>query len=788
MDVHEDSFDAQSRVYAEQISHLYSHTKLTFIVTFLNGSLLVLVLWPYIQHTVIVSWFVALSVVTICRGLLAAHFSREISLSSSIRTWHYAYLIGAGLSGIVWGSAALFLFAAGTFEAQMLLIMVLAGMTAAATSVLSARMETFLAFALPTLSPLAGQLIIQGGTLSVTMAGLTVIFMIGMTVVARAMHQTLKTSFELRFDNRNLIKEIERRHQTEEALFQEKDRLQITLEALSEGVVITGADATIKYLNPAAERLCGWSNEDSIGNSIENLFPMLEEHTGEKSSCALITCLQTVNRVEKNILLHTRHGQDQIIEEIATPLKNRAGKVSGAVTVMRDVTEARKHRQELVFQANHDLLTQLPTRALLMDRLKHSISRAQRACHLVALLFMDLDRFKNVNDSLGHAAGDALLNLVAQRLTKGVRDEDTVARLGGDEFVVLVEEIQQPNAVAITARKLIDLLGTPFLVENHAISVTASIGITLFPKDGDNPETLLKNADTAMYRAKELGRNNIQFYAEEMNIRALHRLKLEQALRYAVARDEFILNYQPQIELASGKIVAVEALVRWERPDYGKVFPDDFIPIAEESGAIVEIGNWVLTQACAQLRAWQMNGHEDLRISVNLSVRQLHQHDLTKIIEKALAYSDLPPKYLELEITESLFLNDTEETLDLLQSIKKLGVTLAIDDFGTGYSSLSYLKYFPIDTIKIDKSFIDKVHENNSNAAIVSAIIQMGHGLNLSVIGEGVENQAQFEFLKNRNIDAFQGYKFSKALSTTQMTDLLQKTSSVTRPIDDCSN
>ena len=782
LDFHQDATDTQSRVYTEQISHLYSHAKLAFITTILNGSLLVLILWSYLRPNLIILWFASLLLVTLARGIATTLFARNIPSDWTIRRWHGVYLVGAGLSGVVWGAAALFLFAPEIFEAQILLIMVLAGMTAGATSILAARMEVFLSFALPTLIPLAGQLVLQDNSVSLTMASLTIIYLFGMIVVASAMHNTLRRSFELRFDNRNLINEIEQRHRTEEALFQEKDRLHTTLEALSEGVVITGAEATIQYLNPAATQLCEWSKEDAIGKPIQAVFPMLQEQTGTASVSAIVNCLKTAKRTKKQILLHTRHGQDQIIEEIATPLKNRSGRLTGAVTVMRDITQARKHSQQLAFQANHDQLTQLPNRALLMDRLKHAISRAVRADHIVAVLFMDLDRFKNVNDSLGHAAGDILLKRVAHRLTDGVRNEDTVARLGGDEFVILLEEISQDNTVAVTARKLIDLLATPFLIENHPISVTASIGITLFPKDGESAEILLKNADTAMYRSKELGRNDIQFYAEEMNIRALDRLNLEQALRYAVSREEFKLNYQPQIDLLSGTIKTVEALVRWERPNHGEVFPDEFIPAAEETGSIVEIGSWVLTQACKQVRAWQQDGYVDLSVSVNLSVRQLRQPDLTKIIAKALTSAALSPKYLELEITESLFLNDTEETLDLLQSIKKLGVTLAIDDFGTGYSSLNYLKYFPIDTLKIDKSFIDKVHVNSSDAAVVSAIVEIGHGLNLSVVAEGVENQAQLDFLVDKKIDAYQGFNFSKALPTSAMTALLQRTSRTIKP------
>lgn len=763
----------QSSVYAEQVAYLFSHGPLVYSVTIINASILVALEWTYIATNILIVWLTSIVSLTAARSLLAFLYHRASPNASESRKWYSMFLVGVGLSGLVWGSSGYYLFAVNDLGRQMILIMVLAGMTAAAVTVLAARMEAFLVYAIPTLVPLAINLLIQNTALSKTMSAITCIHLLGMSISARGAHKSIVTSFELRFDNRELIEEIENRQRAEEALFQEKERLQITFESLAEGVVIVSANGSIEYLNPAAEHLCGWTSSDAHGKSIETIFDQLQDYKGEATNTAVKTCLQNSVRCEKQILMHSRYGKKQLIEEIATPLKNRSGHIIGAVTVMRDVTQAYQNGQQLVYQANHDALTQLPNRALMWDRLNHAITKATRANTLIALIFMDLDRFKTVNDRLGHSAGDGLLKAVARRLTKSVREEDTVSRLGGDEFIIILENIQDPNLVSVAARKITQSFTKPFFVDGHEIFVTTSIGISLYPKDGDDAESLIKNADTAMYRTKKQGRNNLEFYAEEMNVQALERLKMEQQLRYALDRGELELYYQPQVDPATGTIKAVEALLRWHHPRYGLVLPAKFIPIAEETGSILNIGQWVLSTACTQLRRWHDLGYSDLRIAVNLSVRQIRQSDLSNSVASALAESKLAPECLELEITESLFMDNVDNSIAVLNAIKAQGVTLGIDDFGTGFSSLNYLKQFPVDVLKIDKLFICDIVNNPSDAAIASAIIAMGHGLNLSVIAEGVENEAQLSFLRTQSIDGYQGYHFSRALSTSKLTELL---------------
>lgn len=766
---------SQSCVFAEQVAYLYSHAPLVFTVNIANAAILVALELTYIPNSVLVAWFTSMVSITLARGLLAFLYYRLKPGVLETRIWYWAFFVGAGLAGATWGSSAYFLFAVNDLGRQMILIIILAGMTAAAVTVLAARMEAFLIYSIPALLPLATNLLNQDTPLSRAMSALTFIFLLGMINSAHGAHRSIATTLRLRFDNHELIEEVENRHRAEEALFQEKDRLQTTLASLAEGVIIVSADSSIEYLNPAAEHLCGWKSLDAHGKPVKTILHQLQDYKGRTTNSAVEMCLENSERCEKKILMQSRYGKEQLIEEIATPLKDRRGNISGAVTVMRDVTQAHRNSQQLVYQANHDALTHLPNRALLWDRLNHAIAKAIRSNWLIAVLFMDLDRFKTVNDSLGHSAGDGLLKLVAERLTESVREEDTVARLGGDEFIIILEHIKEPYMVSVAARKITQSFAKPFVVDGQEIFVTASIGISLYPKDGDNAESLLKNADTAMYRTKKQGRNHLEFYAEEMNAQALERLRMEQQLRYSLERGELELYYQPQVDPMTGKVKKVEALLRWHHPEYGLVLPNRFIPIAEESGAILSIGQWVLSTACTQTRIWRDLGYSGLRIAVNLSVRQIRQSNLTETVASALAESKLPPECLELEITESVFLDNVEASVAILDAIKAQGVTLGIDDFGTGFSSLIYLKQFPVDVLKIDKQFIRDVLNNPSDAAIVSAIIAMGHGLNLSVIAEGVENKAQLNFLRSRSVDGYQGFYFSRALPTSDMTELLLK-------------
>jgi diguanylate cyclase (GGDEF)-like protein len=428
--------------------------------------------------------------------------------------------------------------------------------------------------------------------------------------------------------------------------------------------------------------------------------------------------------------------------------------------------------QEIEHLAYHDPLTGLPNRPLFIDRLIVALAQASRDGQKLAVLFLDVDRFKDVNDSLGHTSGDALLKAVASRVRNSVREGDTVARFGGDEFTLLIPKIDQVDDVAKIAQKIIEALRVPFQLHEQDLFVSASIGVSIYPADGHDPETLVRNADTAMYRAKEQGRDSYQLYAPAMNARALERLALENLLRRAVEHDELVLHYQPLIDTKSRAITGVEALVRWRHPELGLLLPAQFISVAEVSGVILPIGEWILRTACAQVREWQRR-HESLMMSVNLSARQFQQPDLVDQVRRALEESGVEPWRLQLEITESHAMQNTESSIFTLRELKELGVRIAMDDFGTGYSSLNYLKRFPIDTLKLDQSFIRDITTDPADAAIVSAVIAMAHSLSIEVVAEGVETKEQLEFLARQNCDVIQGFLFSAPMPAEELVRFL---------------
>ncbi|HJW81879.1 MAG TPA: EAL domain-containing protein [Acidiferrobacterales bacterium] len=444
------------------------------------------------------------------------------------------------------------------------------------------------------------------------------------------------------------------------------------------------------------------------------------------------------------------------------------------VAILQDIT-ARKHAEaRLVYLANYDTLTDLPNRVLLGQRLTKAIEEAEHSERLVAVLFIDLDRFKVINDTLGHDSGDELLKVVARRLSEAVRPGDTVARYGGDEFVIVLANVAHIDDVTRVVHKILGRLSPAITIGGRELFVTPSIGVTLFPFDDDTSDELLRNADSAMFDAKEQGGNCFRFYTAEMNARAERRLTLETGLRHALERGEFLLHYQPQVDIVSGEILGAEALIRWQHPDWGLVSPAEFIPLAEETGLILPIGEWVLTEACTQTRRWHDAGHAGLRIAVNLSGRQLAQKNLVEIVAATLTRCAVARGMLELEITESLLMQDLERIAATLEALAALGVTVSMDDFGTGYSSLSYLKRLPIDVLKIDQSFVHDISSDPDDAAIVQAIIAMAHSLGIKVIAEGVETAEQLAFLRQHRCDGMQGYYFSRPLPPEQFTKLLQ--------------
>ncbi len=561
-------------------------------------------------------------------------------------------------------------------------------------------------------------------------------------------------------------KDITERRQQEEVIA----RLGRTLDQSSNEIYVFDAE-TLRFtqLNHGARRNLGYGMDELSRMTPLDLMPDLSRDQFE-------ALLAPLKRGETDLAAfettHRRKDGSTYPVEVRMHL-SRAEEFPLVVAIVQDVTERKEAEARLNYLAYYDTLTGLPNRVLLHDRLTQAITEADRYQRLVAVVFLDLDHFKLVNDTLGHDLGDALLRAVAERLTGSVRSGDTVARLSGDEFTVILANVAQIDDIARVARKILDRFTPPFVVGGRELYVTSSMGIAIYPSDDSDVENLLKHADAAMYHAKERGRNAFQFYTAEINERAQRRMLLETALRHALANRELLLHYQPQLDLRTGRITGVEALLRWHHPDFGPVPPADFIPLAEEIGLIVPIGAWVLTTACAQARAWHDAGFGDLRLAVNLSTRQFQEGDLLETVRQTLAQTGLAARCLDLELTETMLMREMEGNIDTMRKLNEIGVAFSLDDFGTGYSSLAYLGRFPLDTLKIDRAFVKDITTDPGDAAITQAIIAMAHSLGMKAIAEGVETQEQCEFLSRHGCDAAQGYYVSTPLPADEMGNFL---------------
>ena len=573
------------------------------------------------------------------------------------------------------------------------------------------------------------------------------------------------------------LRNIIQRKAVEETAFLEKARAEITLNSISDAVIGTDMAGNVDYLNVAAENMTGWPREEARGRPVGEVMQIINGATRESKTNPIGSVLETNMRVDltPGTVLIRRDGSEVTIADSAAPIHDSHGKIAGAVMVFHDVTAAQVAAMKMSHLAQHDFLTDLPNRLLLTDRIAQAITLAKRRGSTLAVLFLDLDNFKHINDSLGHATGDKLLQSVASRLTDCVRSSDTVSRQGGDEFVILVTEDKHAEDAALIANKILAALAKSHTIGDNVLHVTPSIGISVYPSDAENAEALIKNADTAMYHAKEKGRNNYQFFTHDMNVRAVERQVIETNLRRALERQEFALHYQPKINLDTGAITGAEALLRWLHPDWGVVLPDRFVAIAEECGLIVPIGRWVLREACAQAKRWQDAGLDLGSVSVNISALEFRRADFVDGVHAVLHETGLEAGRLQLEITESVLMRDAESSTAILQQLKDMGVQLAVDDFGTGYSSLSYLSQFPIDVLKIDQSFVQDIGTPNDNGIIVSAVIAMGTSLKQRVVAEGIEHAEQLAFLKERNCEEGQGYLFSRPLQPEQFGALLAR-------------
>ena len=572
------------------------------------------------------------------------------------------------------------------------------------------------------------------------------------------------------------MRNIAERELARHELFLEKERAEVTLNSIGDAVLSTDIKGCVTYLNVVAEQMTGWSRRDAIGHPLMEVFRIIDSVTREPSPNPLALAIQLDRSVglSANCILIRRDGHESSIEDSAAPIHDRDGLLTGAVIVFHDVSMARSMVLEMSHLAQHDVLTHLPNRLVLKDRLARAILLARRTHGHLALLFLDVDHFKRINDSLGHALGDALLQSVAERLTACVRESDTVSRQGGDEFVILLPELTDPADAAVKAAHILTELKKVHRVGGHELDVTVSVGISTYPDCGDDADDLLKHADTAMYHAKEHGRDNYQFFRRDMNLRAVERQSLKNQLRVALEQSQLLLHYQPKVNLTTGAITSVEALLRWQHPDRGVLLPAEFLTVAEDSGMMGAIGQWVLREACRQTREWLDAGVQAVPVAVNISSLEFRSEQFLEGVQAALNESRLDPRYLELELTETVLMRHAESTAFALDRLRAIGVRLAIDDFGTGYSSLSYLTRFPIDALKLDQSFVRGVIASPDDAVIVIAVIGMGQSLRHRVIAEGVETPEQLAFLQVHGCDEGQGHYFSRPVMAPQFAQLLQ--------------
>lgn len=551
-------------------------------------------------------------------------------------------------------------------------------------------------------------------------------------------------------------------------------RLNVIFDNSPDGFIQLDRNGNIINWNARAEHIFGYSRSEALGKNFSMVMPIQESeaNAGYRKTFQKTENLNVIGAI-KEVVGQRKDGSH-------FPLELRTNEVNfeeelAYIVSARDISDRKEAEQRISYLASHDALTNLPNRSLLQDRIQQVLVHNSRRSIQAAVLFVDLDNFKVINDSLGHEMGDKLLKEIAAMLVSMVRIEDTVARQGGDEFILLLSSITQPEDASIIAQKILDSLMQPFHIKGKELHISASIGITIFPDDGNDKESLLKNSDIAMYHAKESGKNNYQFFSAKMNEFATEKQALSSDLRHAVERNELFLVYQPVVDMASGNIAGMEVLLRWQHPAHGLISPIKFIPLAEETGVILPIGEWVMRSACRQLAEWQQQGYEVPRLAINLSAKQFRQKSLVENIAHILKETGTEARFIGVEITESMLVQNVDEVVDTLLRLSNMGLEISIDDFGTGYSSLSYLKRFPINKLKIDKSFVDDIATHPDDAAIHKAIVAMAHGLSMKVVTEGVETQAQLDFLRQKGSEQYQGYLFSKPLPASEIVAKLSR-------------
>jgi diguanylate cyclase (GGDEF)-like protein/PAS domain S-box-containing protein len=743
-----------ARVHAELLRAVYAAAPAVLTANLVNGALVVLVFWSVVPTRLLIGWYALLCAAVGIRAWLWSRHRRERPPSEQADRWGRLAAIGSGASGTLWGAAGAMFLVPDSPIHEIVLAFVLGGMGAGATVSLAAHLPAFLAYLIPSVLPFALRLATVGDAEHLAMAGMVLMYVGALLLVGWRTHASWARTIALRFANADLV------------------RVAAIVDSSFDAIISMTLDRRITSWNAAADSMYGYAADEVMGCSMEIVVPpdRLEEFR------TIYERLRRGENVEPfDTERITKDGRRLQVALRLSPIKDSKGTVIGFSGIGRDITERSRVEERTRYLALHDSLTGLPNRTLFHDRLEHALAEGQRYDRRAGLLLLDLDQFKDINDMLGHTAGDQLLVEVARRLDACVRASDTVARLGGDEFALILTEMRGPEDAAVVAHKAMQVMAKPFRLDGQEMHATTSIGIAIGPGDGEDPGLLLCAADMALYRAKAEGRNGFRFYAAEMSAQVEARKTLECDLRRALERSELTLAFQPQFEFAAGRIVGAEALVRWRHPALGPVPPAEFIPLAEDSGLIVPLGAWVLHEACRQARCWRDAGLPHLPMAVNLSLAQCRSGDLANSTRRVLQASGLEPCALELEVTESLFLSPRNGHLNDLYQLHTQGVRVSLDDFGTGYSSLGRLRQLPVDQIKIDRSFVAGLGHSRDAEAIVCAVIRLGRSLGLRVMAEGVETAAQCTFLQAEGCNAAQGFHIAPPLPPGDFAALLRQ-------------
>lgn len=798
----------------ERTRLLYQGSLLPTLLMFINGAVCAFLLWSPERYLLVSVWLGWLSALVSLRVIQVAAFRSATPERRADPVWGRMFLLGAAVSGLTLASAALVLVPVENFQQQAWVFGLIGAATLSASIAYAASIPAFLTFTLPCLLPPIAYLFWGGDVPMRGWGWLGMTLLVALIVVAWQVNRLIQRGLIRRFQNQALIdelqqaqinsaqlnaelgREIDQRRKAELDLREAQAELEVRValrtgeleeanlalskspprlaatvfEAASEGIVIFDPDYNILAVNQAFSRVTGYEQDEMVGRKVTEIA---SSRDARRHFQAIHQALEQTGSWQGELVETRKNGELYPQWLQLSIVKDVAGNMSHIVGFFADLSARRESEERMRYLTHFDELTGLANRSLFKERLREANQRVRQGGRSLALLHINLDRFKLLNDSLGHEVADQLLKHVSRRLSSAMPEADTIARLSGDEFAVLFDAYGNLSSLTRVTSRLLAKLRTPISVAGHDLVVSASVGISLLPDSAREISALVSQANIAMHHAKHLGGNNFQFFTESLQASTLERLQLEIQLRKAIEDNQLEVFYQPKLSLETGRLDAAEALVRWRHPERGMVPPGDFIGLAEETGLIVSIGEIVLREACRQACEWQRQGLAPLRVSVNLSVHQLRQGKLVSLVRQVLEESGLEPRYLELELTESQLLDSVEHIISTFQQLRELGVKLAIDDFGTGYSSLSYLKRFPVDYVKIDQAFIRGLGEGTEDAAITQAIIAMAHSLGLKVVAEGVENQVQLDFLKANGCDEVQGYLISRPLEAAALATLL---------------